>query len=447
MLIQASKLYFMIKCIGIFAGLMACCFHAVAQTPFYPGNLVVYRIGDGSDTLSSAGFPVFADEFTTSGSAVASHPLPVTINGLNRRIIASGSATSEGMISRSTDKAFLLVTGYDTFPDPNRSSISGSQATLINRVVGLFGADGSIDSRTALADAYNGSNIRGAVSTNGTDIWITGTGSPVGTAGIRYVTRGATTSLQLSTTVTNIRNGGLFNNQLYCTSGSGAFKGISAVGTGMPTTAGQTITVLPGFPNTTAAGPDPYAFEINPAGTIAYVADGRSKAAGGGVQRWDYNGASWSLSYTLDSGLTLGVRYLTVDWSNSNPVIYAVTSDAIVKNQPGNRIVKTTDTDSLSAFVAIAQAGANTVYRGICFTPEGGTSITYTFTGNGNWTDPANWSGNTVPPNPLLSGHVVIDPVIGGQCVVNLDQTIGSLAKFTVMTGKKLIIPGNLIVL
>lgn len=437
----------MIKSIGILAGLMVCCFHAISQTPYYPGNLVVYRIGDGSDTLSSAGFPVFIDEYSTSGSAVASHPLPTTINGPNRRIVASGSATSEGMISRSVNKQFLLVTGYDTFPDPNRSSISGSQAALINRVVGLVGADGSVDSKTALADAFNGSNIRGAVSTNGTDIWITGTGSPVGSAGIRYLTRGATSSLQLSTTVTNIRNGGIFNNQLYCTSGSGAFKGISAVGTGLPTTAGQTITVLPGFPNTTAAGPDPYAFEINPAGTIAYVADGRSKLAGGGVQRWDYNGSAWSLTYTLDSGLTLGVRYLTVDWSSTDPVIYAVTSDAIIKNQPGNRIVKTTDTDSLSSFTTIAQASANTVFRGICFTPEGGTSITYTFTGNGNWTDPANWSGNTVPPNPLLSGHVIIDHTAGGQSIVNLDQTIGPLAKLTVLSGKKLIIPGNLIVL
>lgn len=416
-----------------------------SQTPFATGNLAVYKIGNGTDTLSSAGFAVSIDEFTTSGNFVSSHPLPTTATGANKRLVASGSATSEGLLTRSADKRFLMATGYDTFPDPTRLSITGSTVANVNRSVALLDSDGNIDLTTVLTDAYSGSNIRGASSSNGTDIWLAGTASSTSGAGVRYTTRGATTSTQLSTNVTNIRGINIFNGQLYCTSGSGAFKGISAVGTGLPTTSGQTIAVLPGFPNTTASGPDPFMFSINPAGNVAYVADNRTKLNGGGVQKWINNGTTWNLAYTLDSGLSLGMRYITVDWSGGNATIFGVTSDAIVKNQPGNRIVKVIDVDSVSSFTVLAQAEPNYVFRGIALTPEAGSSsTTYTFTGNGNWNVAGNWANNVIPPNPLTAGSVIIDPASGGQCLLNINQTIAPGASLTVRSGKRLVIPGNL---
>jgi hypothetical protein len=434
-----KKNHIILLCLFIFGKVLQ------AQTPFATGNLAVYKIGNGTDTLSGAGFAVTIDEFTTAGTFVASHPLPITLIGVNKRLVASGTATSEGLLTRSADKRFLLATGYDTFPDPARLSITGSTVANVNRSVALLDSDGNIDLTTVLTDAYSGSNIRGAASSNGTDIWLAGTSTSTSGAGVRYTTRGSTTSTQLSTNVTNIRGINIFNGQLYCTSGSGAFKGISAVGTGLPTTSGQTIAVLPGFPNTTASGPDPFMFSINPAGTIAYVADNRSKLNGGGVQKWTNTGGTWNLAYTLDSGLSLGMRYITVDWSGTNATIYGVTSDAIVKNQPGNRIMKLTDVDSVSAFTVLAQAEPNFVFRGIAFTPEpGSTSTTYTFTGNGNWNLAANWANGAIPPNPLNSGAIIIDPAPGGQCLLNISQTIQAGASITVRSGKSLIVPGNL---
>lgn len=69
----------------------------------------------------------------------------------------------------------------------------------------------------------------------------------------------------------------------------------------------------------------------------------------------------------------------------------------------------------------------------------------YIFTGNGNWNNASNWQNNTIPPNPLPSGGVImINHVAGGNCTLNVSQTISAGATLTVMTGKNLIVPGTL---
>ena len=423
------------------------CFQSFAQQAFTKGNLVVYKVGKSTaDSLSNAGFPVSLDEYSTSGTFVRNHPMPVTVSGANRRIISSGTSSTEGMMSRSEDRKFLIVTGYDTIPDPARSSITSSTSANVNRVVGVIGADGSIDATTALTDAFSGNSLRSAASTNGIDIWLAGTGSS-GTAGVRYTTKGSTTSTQLSTSVTNIRVVNIFNGQVYCTTGSGAFKSISAVGTGLPTTAGQTIAVLPGMPNLPASTEDPNTFSIKPVtGDTAYIADSRAKNKNGGVQKWAYNGSTWILLYTLDSGLTSGIRSIVVDWSTPRATIYGTNNDSYMKDMPGNKIVAVIDNDSTSSFTAIATAPVNFMFRGIAFAPEAAASSTiYTFTGDGNWDIAANWINSTIPPAILPAfSEIVIDPIVNGQCVLNISQTISKDAVITVKTGKKMIVPGAL---
>lgn len=71
--------------------------------------------------------------------------------------------------------------------------------------------------------------------------------------------------------------------------------------------------------------------------------------------------------------------------------------------------------------------------------------ITYTFTGNGNWNNVSNWKDSRMPPATLPAGDaILIDPVAGGTCLLNVTQTISAGASITVSTGKSLIIPGNL---
>lgn len=73
------------------------------------------------------------------------------------------------------------------------------------------------------------------------------------------------------------------------------------------------------------------------------------------------------------------------------------------------------------------------------------SGTTYTFIGNGNWDVPSNWSGNTIPPNPLPAGsQIIIDPA--GDCILNVQQVISQGASLRVNNNKNLLLPGNLTV-
>src|SRR4030095_11571569 len=102
------------------------------------------------------------------------------------------------------DGQFLLLTGYGTTTGGG-TSLPGTTSALVPRVVGRIDASGNVDTSTALTDFSTGSNPRGAASTNGVDIWVTG-----GAGGVRYTAfdgdAATDTSVQLSTTVTNLRS-------------------------------------------------------------------------------------------------------------------------------------------------------------------------------------------------------------------------------------------------
>jgi hypothetical protein len=69
----------------------------------------------------------------------------------------------------------------------------------------------------------------------------------------------------------------------------------------------------------------------------------------------------------------------------------------------------------------------------------------FTFTGNGNWNVQSNWKNRAMPPDSL-SGNmfIIIDPVLAGECVLNVPQQIGSSMQVIVKAGKKFRINGNL---
>lgn len=71
-------------------------------------------------------------------------------------------------------------------------------------------------------------------------------------------------------------------------------------------------------------------------------------------------------------------------------------------------------------------------------------STLYTFIGNGNFNVPGNWMNGTVPPLVLQTGdQILINPAGNGVCTLNVPLTINHGATFTVATGKKLVILGN----
>ncbi len=152
-------------------------------------------------------------------------PWPTSVNGANLRLVDSGSATSDGYLNLSTDGKYITVPGFDAnVGTVSVASTPSSGAGAVLRTLGRIDANGNVDTTTA-TNLQTGVNIRSAVSTNGTDIW-SGGGSKNGAV---YSAFGTTTGTQISTSIVNARNVEIYGNQLYVSSGSGSFAGISTL--------------------------------------------------------------------------------------------------------------------------------------------------------------------------------------------------------------------------
>jgi Bacterial Ig-like domain (group 3)/Lamin Tail Domain/Divergent InlB B-repeat domain len=342
------------------AGISAALAAPLAPSAFTSGDLVVYRVGTGSGSLAAGATAVFLDEYSPAGTSVQSIALPTAASGSNRALTASGTATSEGELTLSTDGRYLTAAGYDAAPG---TSVTSSSSATVNRVIARVDAAGGVDTTTALNDASTGSNPRGAVSTDGTNIWMDG-----GAGGLRFTTFGSTTSTQINTagTVTaNLRQTNIFNGQLYVSSASGTLR-LGAVGTGTPTTSGQTVTQLPGVPTNLTS---PYGFffaHLNGAGTAVdtlYITD--DSTSSGGLLKYSLVGGTWVSNGSV--GTSLGVHSVTGSVQGGTVTLYVVSSSTLYK---------LTDTSGYNAtnngtLTNIAAASANTAFRGVAFAPSG----------------------------------------------------------------------------
>ena len=336
---------------------------------FSPGNLVVVQAGDGSGSLAAVATAGFLKEYTTSGTLVQTIALPTVTNGANYPLTFSGSATSEGFLKRSVDGQYVTLGGYAV--GPGLAGPATAAGVDVPRVVGRVDAGGNIDTTTVMTN-YSGSNIRGAISTDGTQIWTSGNaGSGQGaTAGVRSMTLGSPSSVRLNDTASNMRVVNIFNGQLYVSSASGTNLGINTVGTGLPTTGdqGNPLSLLPGFPTSGTHGP--YDFWFKDANTI-YVADDGGFAAGGGIQKWTLSGGTWTLQYTLlnTGSATTAVRGLTGTTNGSGEaVLYATTTQS-----SANNLITLTDTGAGATATTLTSAPTSTAFRGVALSPVVGT--------------------------------------------------------------------------
>jgi len=71
--------------------------------------------------------------------------------------------------------------------------------------------------------------------------------------------------------------------------------------------------------------------------------------------------------------------------------------------------------------------------------------VHYTFNGNGNWDIASNWMGNKIPPATLPDNcKIIIRPSAGGECVLNVQQTVPAGTEIIVENDKQFRINGNL---
>lgn len=357
---------------NLLIGVAALVFAPSSQAaPFAPGDLVIYRVGDGTQTLTNTGNSVFLDEYTPTGTLVQSVAVPTTaVAGGNQALVASGTASSEGQLTLSGNGQSLVFTGYNP-PAGTTGSLTGTASATVNRTVGTVNAAGVVNTVSTFTDFSTGNNPRSAYSPDGASVYLVG-----GAGGIRFGMLGVTgaTSTQLSTTPTTLRYATVSNGQLYVSSSSGTIR-IATVGTGVPTTSGQTITNLPGITATpTGNSNSPYAFAFatlslaSTAPDTLYVADD----AVNGIQKYSLVGGNWTLNGVIAAA---GIRGLTLSVTGGVVSLFGTTGAATATG--GGTLFGFVDNSGYNAIpanltavtLATLSTTSNEAFRGIAFAP------------------------------------------------------------------------------
>jgi hypothetical protein len=352
-------------------------------TSLTPGDVVIYRVGNGIEALTSSATSASLDELDPNGSLAATVAFPTVVTGANKPLVASGSSGSEGLLTLSSNGEYVLAAGYATAV--GTTNVSATKAKTVARTVGRVNGKGEINTTTALGDFANENNPRGATSSDGTKIWVGGAGTGA-TGGVHATTLGATTSTTLNETDTNVRQVAIANGQLYTSADptkAGALT-IATVGSGLPTTGKQTIVTLP-----FATAPEqPFAYSLLTLGLgtapdTVYVADNKA----GAVAKYGLVGGSWVKQGSVEVPFVTGV---TANDSNGVVTLYATSAGA--QSRTGS-LWKFQDVSGVNGTltavpVEIATAPANEAYRGVAFAP--GTTI---------------GSGGTPPPAPTIAAE------------------------------------------
>lgn len=362
--------------------------NAIAQ--FMPGNIVVSRVGDGSTTLSNASAQVQLVEYSTAGVLTGVVVTLPTVSGTpgNRACTNSGSATTEGYLTQSFDGRYLTHVGYDA--NPGTATIA---STTLNRTVARIDFNGTVNTSTSFlataGNAYSGVNIRSGVTNDGTQFWTSGGSDP--TAGIRYITLGQDNiaGVQISNTSINTRVVSIFNNQLFVSTGAGSLR-LATVGTGLPTTSGQTITNLNGIPTTTL-GSNSYIFfdrdPLIPGDDLVYLACQSTTAAAFGLFKYSFDGTTWTAQGSIQTNAQLLGLTGYLDCLG-NVILYATRSTSgsalptEIRKYTDNAAYNATMTNSGGDFQTISSllvtASPNYGFRGLAMSPAQGYTVTGT---------------------------------------------------------------------
>ena len=382
-------------CKGLtFAALLAAAMPALTPLAsqaggFTPGNLVVERLGDGTQTLATTGNTIFLDEFTPGGTAVQSIQID---NSDSSALIDDGTANTCGGITLSPDGQLLCFPGYNT-PQPYSASLSAATSANVPRGVGTVNASG-VYQLAVTTSYYSATSIRGATTDDQGNFWTSG-GSAAGGGGICYLGAGSPPA--------NLTNGTyrlvfLFGTNLWFdvqnssyndNLGAYEFTGAPAV----PATPAQIFTI---------AGSSTYGLAVNnPANpTVIYYANATS-----GIHKWTNNGSgTWSQAYVVYASDVFG---LTVDWTTTPATLYATTVSA------ANKLISIVDNGAGSTATTLATAPAKEYFRNVAFAPvavvagcaNSGRNINLSCTtvpgGVYSWTGPNRYS--STQQNPTIT--------------------------------------------
>jgi hypothetical protein len=321
-----------------------------AHAQFTAGNLVVLQEGNGLAALTSAGTPIFLDQFNTNGTFVNFTAIPSTGSSA---LVNSGTAASEGSLNLSANGQYLVFAGYNA--PAGTTGIAGTTSAADPRGVATVDANGNYTLATTTSSFFSANNIRSGTTDGSGNFWAAGA-----TSGQMYLGTGP--AANVSTNVPNSRVIQDIGGNLYYSTSSGS-RGVYEI-SGTPTS-GSAIANLLIPSGTLGTNASPYDFAFNSGMTIAYVADSTeftNSTTYGGVEKWTNGISGWGFAYSLSLG-TNGAFGLAVDFSGANPIIYATSAN-------GTNLFDIVDTGSTATGTLLATANANEAFRGVDFAPQ-----------------------------------------------------------------------------
>lgn len=370
----------------------------VVNNRFDHGNLVISQVGLTNRTTAagSAAAEVVLRELNFAGQFTGDEVTFRTATaGVQRALTLNGTGTAVGHLTlNSAGQSELFVGGYDAAP--GTLAVQGTNADTTRRVAGRVTV-GSLAQNTQtvfqanqngfLVGSYTGDALRSVTSTDGRTTVVGGgnsNGGSINLGGTRRigfavagtpvdtVLSGPTIVSPAGPALNNVRNVNINTfdaNRVYASSNQNTLGG-NFVGISVMQANNTALRVID-----TGAGSSPFDFQFVSANTV-YIADDRSVANGGGLQRWDRVANVWSLSYTLGDGLNnIGLRSLTVGRENINGVLSTVIF-AITGNLPNQAtsLVRVTDAGVGSAFSVLATSSVNSPFRGVELIPTPGAA-------------------------------------------------------------------------
>lgn len=341
-------------------------FRGIALVPqpslFTPGNIAVYRVGDGSSTLGSNASKVFIDEYTPAGVLVQSFLMPVS----GKKITMAGGLPDAGQLSLSADGKYLVVPGWDADEGASLSS-----ATANNRSVGLIDFNGSITSVNSITNNPGISPINSAASNDGSDLWILG-----GTE-IEHILNGTNASNSVSSLSSSLFSLGISEGQLYASTNINASP-LVKIGSGLPTTSGNSFTTLPGIPARTR--PRQFAFADMepsvPGADVLYLAS-QNPVSPGGIQKYSLVNGTWVSNGQIGTTAD-GYSGLMIKVSGNVVTIFATRQGTNNSTIKGGELVSLTDNSGYNGtltgtpIVIASIVNPNTkAFRGLSKVPSG----------------------------------------------------------------------------
>ena len=378
--------------------------------PFTPGNLAILRIG-GSNDLAFEATETFIDEYTQAGVFVQS--IPFADSGPNA-FTESGNTFTDGGMTRTANGQYLVATGYradnlDLGVDGAGPAAEPSSTTP--RVIGRVAVDGTIDTTTALTNAYSGTSFRGVASQDGTSFYVSGNNgsSPSFPGGLQYVANlGDSASTLITNYNDNLRQVYVVDGNLYVASSSGnPSHSFLQVGAGLPTTGGQTYTATVGAPgnefynSALMADLDPTV----PGFDTIYIVDSGSGVSS--IDKWSLVGGVWTANNSSSGNQILtpaghNSAFGLAGYVQGNTVKLFITTTSSGGAQPTS-LYTITDTSGYNApnngFMSfLLNSSVNKVFKTVALVPRAAPVVTTTG-GTAGYTE----NGAAVAVDPTLT--------------------------------------------